>query len=72
MITTCCRQKCMKRLVDQILGLTGAAATAVLLGLIVHDDLGMSQSAIRAGALSGAGVILAAVSFEFLLTRRKK
>jgi hypothetical protein len=43
----------MKRLVDQILGLTGAAATALLLGC-------------------GAGVILAAVSFEFLLTRRKK
>ena len=62
----------MKRLVDQILGLTGAAATALLLGLIAHDDMGMSQNTIRAGALSGAGVILASVSFGFLITRRKK
>ena len=62
----------MMRLVDQILGLTAAAATALLLGLIAHDDMGMSLSAIRVDALSGAGVILAAVSFGSLLARRKR
>ncbi len=34
----------MKLLADQPLGLRGAAATALLLGLIAHDDLGMSQA----------------------------
>ncbi len=34
----------MKLLAGQILGLRGAAATALLLGLIAHDDLGMSQA----------------------------
>lgn len=62
----------MMRLVDQILGLTAAAATALLLGLIAHDDMGMSLSAIRVDALSGACVILAAVSFGSLLARRKR
>jgi hypothetical protein len=62
----------MMRLVDQILGLTAAAATALLLGLIAHDDMGMSSSAIRVDALSAAGVILAALSLGSLLARRKR
>jgi hypothetical protein len=62
----------MKRWVDQILGLLAATATALLLGLIARNDMGLSQSAIRAGALGGVGVILAALSFATLLTPRKK
>jgi hypothetical protein len=62
----------MMRLVDQILGLTAAAATALLLGFIAHDDMGMSLRAIRVDALSAAGVILAALSLGFLLPRRKR
>jgi hypothetical protein len=60
----------MKRWVDQILGLL--AATALLLGLIARNDMGLSQSAIRAGALGRVGVILTALSFATLLTPRKK
>ena len=62
----------MKRWVDQTLGLLAATATALLLGLIARNDMGLSQSAIRAGALGGVGVILAALSFATLLTPRKK
>ena len=61
----------MKRLVDMILGLTAAVATALLLGLIAHDEIGMSVYAIRTDALSAAGLIFAAVSFGTLLGWRK-
>ena len=61
----------MKRLVDVMLGLTAAAATALLLGLIAHDDMGMPIDAIRVDALSAAGFVFAAVSFGTLLGRRK-
>jgi hypothetical protein len=47
------------------------AATALLLGLIARDDMGMSVDAIRTDALSAAGLIFAAVSFGFLLRRKK-
>ena len=43
----------MQRTVDMILGLTDAVATALLLGLIARDDVGM----IRIDALSVAGII---------------
>jgi hypothetical protein len=61
----------MKRLIDVMLGLTAAVATALLLGLIAHDDMGMPIDAIRIDALSAAGFIFAAVSFGTLLGRRK-
>jgi hypothetical protein len=59
----------MKRLLD--VGLIAAVATALLLGLIAHDDMGMPVDAIRVDALSAAGLIFAAVSFGTLLGRRK-
>jgi len=62
----------MIRWVDQLLSLLAATAAALLLGLIARHDMGLSQSAIRAGALGGAGVVLAALSFAILLTPRKK
>ena len=61
----------MKRLVDVMLGLTAAVATALLLGLIAHDEMGLSIDAIRTDSLSAAGFIFAAVSFGTLLGRRK-
>jgi hypothetical protein len=51
--------------------LTAAAATALLLGLIAHDDMGVPINVIRVDALSAAGFIFAAVSFGTLLGRRK-
>lgn len=61
----------MKRLIDLGLGLTAAAATALLLGMIAHDDIGMSVNAIRTDALSAAGLIFAAVAGGSLLRPRK-
>ena len=61
----------MKRLIDVMLGLTAAVATALLLGLIARDDIGIPADTIRADALSVAGLIFAAVSFGTLLGRRK-
>ena len=61
----------MKRLVDVMLGLTAAVATALLLGLIAHDDMGMPIDVIRVDALGAAGFIFVAVSFGTLLGRRK-
>ena len=51
-----CRR--MQRTVDMILGLTDAVATALLLGLIARDDVGM----IRIDALSVADIISAVTS----------
>ena len=61
----------MKRLVDVILGLTAAVATAIFLGLIAHNEMGMPIDAIRTDALFAAGLIFAAVSIGTLLGRRK-
>ena len=52
----------MKQSVDWILGLTAAVATALLLGLIARDDVGMSVDTIRTDALAAAGLIFAAVA----------
>ena len=54
-----------------ILGLTAAVATALLLGLIARDDVGMSADMIRIDALSVAGIIFAAVASGSLLRRKK-
>lgn len=61
----------MKRLLDVMLSLTAAVATALLLGLIARDDIGIPADTIRTDALSVAGLIFAAVSFGTLLGRRK-
>jgi hypothetical protein len=47
--------------------LVAAAVIAVLFGIIAHDDLGIAIEAIRNGALTGAGVILAVVALGTLL-----
>ena len=61
----------MQRTVDMILGLTAALATALLLGLIARDDVGMSADMIRTDALSAAGIILVAIASGSLLKRKK-
>ena len=48
----------MNRLVDVILGLTAAVATALLLGLVARDNVGMSADTIRTDELGAAGIIL--------------
>jgi hypothetical protein len=58
----------MKRLVDPIiLSLTGTAATALLLGLIARDAIGMTTDMVRVDGLSAAGPIFAAVAGGSLL-----
>jgi hypothetical protein len=61
----------MKQLVDLILGLTAAVATALWLDLIARDEMGMSVYAIRTDALAATGLIFAAVSLRTLLKRPK-
>jgi len=56
----------MRRLVIPIY-LAAAAVIAVLFGIVAHDDLGIAIEAIRNGALTSAGVILAVVALGTLL-----
>jgi hypothetical protein len=50
---------------------SAAMATALLLGLIARDDVGMSADMIRTDALSAAGLIFVAVATGSLLRRKK-
>ena len=52
----------MNRLVDVILGLTAAVATALLLALIARDDIGMPPDMVRGDALIAPGVMIAVVA----------
>jgi hypothetical protein len=61
----------MNRLVDVILGLTAAVATALLLGLMARDNVGMSIDTIRIDALGAAGIIFVAIASGSLLKRKK-
>ena len=61
----------MRRLVDLILGWGCAVATALLLGLIARDDVGMTAYMVRVDALSAAGLIFVAVAGGSLLKRKK-
>jgi hypothetical protein len=54
-----------------ILSLIAAAVTAILIGMITHDEMGMAVDAIRTDALSPAGLLFAAVSFGSLPKRKK-
>jgi hypothetical protein len=51
--------------------LIAAAVTAILIGMIAHDEMGMAVDAIRTDALSAAGLLFAAVSFGSLPKRKK-
>ena len=66
-----CYCRCMKRLIDLILGLIAAVATALLLGLIAHDGMGMPIDMIRIDALAAAGLVFAAVAGGSVLKWKK-
>jgi len=52
----------MIRLVDVILGLTAAVATALLLALIARDNIGMPPDMVREDAMIAASVMITAVA----------
>jgi hypothetical protein len=64
-------QVAMKKLVDLLLSLLAATATALLLALIARDDVGMPADMIREDALLGAGLVIAAIAGMSLRTRRQ-
>jgi hypothetical protein len=52
----------MYQTVDLTLGVTAAAATALLMGLIARDNIGMPPDMVREDALIAASIIVAAVA----------
>jgi hypothetical protein len=52
-------------------GLIAALATALLLGLIAHDGMGMPIDMIRIDALAAAGLVFAAVAGGSVLKWKK-
>ena len=54
-----------------IIALTSAALAAMMTGSVAHDEFGIPLEAIRADALSAAGLIFVAVACGSLLTRKK-
>jgi hypothetical protein len=57
--------------IELFLTLIAAAATALLLGLIAHDAMGMPIDMIRIDALAAAGLIFAAVAGGSVLKWKK-
>ena len=64
-----CYCRCMWGPIELFLTLMAAAVTAMLLGLIAHDAVGMPIDVIRIDALGAAGLIFAAVAGGSLLKR---
>jgi hypothetical protein len=52
----------MSRILDPILGVMAATATALLLALIACDDFGVPPDMVREDALIAASIIIAAVA----------
>ena len=61
----------MIRVGTPILALAGAATTAVLLGFLVHNALGVPRGTIRIDALVSATLIGFALASSTLLERNK-
>ena len=57
-----CYRHRVKRSVDIILKLVAAGATALLLGLIARDGIGMPPDMVRGDALIAASIIVAVVA----------
>ena len=66
-----CYPRGVKKGVDVLLSGLAAAATALLLGLIARDDIGMPPDMIREDALLGAGLVIAAIAGMSLRKRRQ-
>ena len=61
---------CRGRKIDLILGMTAAVATALLMGLIARDAIGMPPDMVREDALIAASVMIAAVAW--MPSRKRK
>jgi hypothetical protein len=48
--------------IDLILGMTAAVATALLMGLIARDNIGMPPDMVREDALIAATIIVAVIA----------
>ena len=59
------------RELNLLVALLAAIATALVLGVVAHDDMGLPLNMIRADALSVAGFILFAVVCTSLVKRRR-
>jgi hypothetical protein len=60
----------VKGWVDLLVGVITAAATALLLALVAHDDIGMPPGVVREDALIAASVMIAAVAW--MPSRKRK
>ena len=56
--------------IDLILGITSAVATALLMGLVARDNIGMPPDMVREDALIAASIMVAAVAG--ISSRRRK
>ena len=61
----------MRRIIVPTLGLVAAAGTAILFGIVAHNDLGIAIDAIRNGALTSACLIFVIVACGTLVSRTK-
>ena len=61
----------MVRAVISILALTAAVATAMLLGFVAHNELGMPSDTIRIDALTSASFISIVLVWGSILRRKK-
>lgn len=60
----------MNRPLEAILGLAAAGGTAFLIAQVARYDMGMTGTAVRTGALSAAGLVVAAIAAGAMLKRR--
>jgi hypothetical protein len=60
----------MNRPLEAILGLAAAGGTAFLVGQVARYDMGMTGVAVRTGALSGAGLVVALFAAGAMLKRK--
>jgi hypothetical protein len=54
-----------------LIALLAAVATALVLGVVTHDNMGIPLNMIRADALSGAGFIFFVIACTSLVKRRR-
>jgi hypothetical protein len=60
----------MNRPLEAILGVAAAGGTAFLVVQVARYDMGMTGAAVRTGALSAAGLVVAVIAAGAMLKRR--
>ena len=60
-----------QRVVISIVALLAAALTAIVFGVVAHNDLGIGTDTIRTDALMSAGFVSFLVAGASLLSRKK-